>query len=322
MFDQTQNNMGFLNLYVGGTGALAAEPFQQLWQADGRALPVSRLYLDTDAPPPRLLADGLIDAFIPVRLDGDQIRAVKATPQSFSPIVEAIVQEILPMLSEEDIGHGARTTRLIAQLFWEVRRTDIAASLNRCLREFMHNRGCRKVLPVLVGSSGGGTGSSLAILLAAALQERTFRSLVLQGFPDAFLMTPTAFVVEPFYRAIAHTQKPVHLSRILANTMGFRIESAYLESMGAFKTIYHLGLANSGGAVLDSEGDVGRVLGTTLYQFQKHYSTKIKARTVDTSDTMAISGRYRGNDTPEEQRRRPMSSLGSAPTVSNGAMTP
>lgn len=319
MSERAASKTGFLNLYLGGSGALAAEPYQELRDADGRIVPAYSVLLDTDKPDPRLLEEpAAINAFVPVRLEPDQLRAVKATPQSFGSIVEDIQRTVDSLLSEEELSHGARTTRSLAQLLWEVRRNATAAALNYHLREFMHRGGCNKILPVLVGSSGGGTGSSFINLLAGALLEGAFRSLVLQGFPGGLLLTPIAFVVEPFYRTIAHADNPPHISKILSNAMAFRIESAWLETRGAFKNIYHLGLANLGGAVLDSQRDVARVLGTSVYQFEKHYETKIKPRTVDTSDTQAIFAHYRGQDTPEILHRRFTPPLAVAAPSGNG----
>lgn len=304
MSDQATSKTGFLNLYLGGSGTLAADPFKELWKADGGTVPAYAVVLDTDNPPPGLLDRGLVDGFIPVRLDADQIRAVKATPQSFGPTVEEIAREVGMLLSEEELCHGARTTRCLAQLLFEVRRGDVAAALNHHLREFMHRGGCNKILPVLVASSGGGTGSSLIILLAAALLQNEFRNLVLQSLTKGLLLTPLGFVVEPHYRAIQHAEQPDHTSKILGNAMAFRIESARIEKLGGFKNIYHLGLSNTKGAVLDSERDVARVLGTCLYQFEKHYEAKIKPRTVDTSDLQGIFGRYTGQDVLEALPKR------------------
>lgn len=118
----------------------------------------------------------------------------------------------------------------------------------------------------------------------------------MQGFPDDLLRTLNLVVVEPFYRAFANVDDPNHTARILANAMAFRIESAYLECRGCFNMICHLGLSSpGGGVVLDSAREVSRVLGTTLFQYQKYWSREIKPRRVD----RPLNAHYLGEDTPE-----------------------
>jgi hypothetical protein len=290
---------GFLNIHCGGTGMLGARPFHELRKADGEILPVQSVLVDTDTPDEHLLEEGIVDTCIPVGLTHDEIRTVKATPASFGPTVEAIVHKMAQLIDEEDFRNGARTTRCLAQLAFEVHQDVIASRLNECIRSFQHREGCDDVVPVLTGSTGGGTGSSFIILLARALREPAFRSRAFQGLTDGRVYTPTVFAVEPFYRAYAHTANPIHLAKILGNAFAYRIESEFLERQGCFKNGYHQGLSNSGGAVLDSERDVARVLGTSVYQFEKFWASHIKPRTVDTADVIALFGHYLGQDTPE-----------------------
>jgi hypothetical protein len=299
MLRKNTHKTGFLNVHCGGTGVLGAGPFHELRKADGDTLAVYSVVLDTDTPDERLLEEGIVDACIPVGLTLDEIHVVKATPASFGPTVEAIVREVALLIDEEDFRNGARTTRCLAQLAFEVHRDAVASRLNQCIRAFQHRDGCDDIVPVFTGSTGGGTGSSFIILLAHALRQTAFRSRVLQGLTDGRVYTPTAFAVEPFYRAYAHADNPIHLAKILGNAMAYRIESEFLERQGCFKNVYHQGLSNSGGAVLDSEREVARVLGTTVYQFEKYWASHIKPRTVDTADVLALFGHYLGQDTPE-----------------------
>jgi len=222
------------------------------------------------------------------------------------PIVPRIVDQVAAMLDPEEMENGARTVRACAQLPWEVRRNETADKINQCMRNFLRQSGCKKIIPIGASSSGGGTGSAFSILLAAALREPTFRSRALQGFPDGLLRTPVLFVVEPFYRAFANANDSNHISRIFANAMAFRIESEILERRGCFTSIYHLGLSGpSGGAVLDSEREVARVLGTSIYQYLKHWAGSIKPVKVN----RPLFARYSGQDTPERVHERLHSTL-------------
>lgn len=293
---QSQHETGFLVAHFGGSGAIGAPPLRELWKTDGRQFPLYQVLIDTDKANDHLREEGIVDASIPVRLDFEEIETVKATPSSYGASVPRIVEQVASMLDPEEMENGARTVRACAQLPWEVLRHSIADKLNQCIRNFLRETGCKKIIPIGASSSGGGTGSSFSILFGASLQEHGFRSRVLQGFPNGLLRTPVLFVVEPFYRAFANADDPNHTAKILANALAFRIESAHLERRACFSTIYHLGLsAPSGGAVLDSEREVARVLGTALYQFMKFWGPTIKPVKVN----RPLDGRYRGKDTPE-----------------------
>lgn len=295
------NDTGFMIWHLGGSGAIAAPPLRELSKADGSPYPLYQVLFDTDKANDHFKEEGIVDASIPIRLDYDEIQTVKATPWSFGPTVPRIVEQVAAMLDPEEMENGARTVRACAQLPWEVRRNETADKINQCIRNFLRKSGCKKIIPIGASSSGGGTGSSFSILLGAALQEPTFRSRVLQGFPDGLLRTPVLFVVEPFYRAFANADDPNHTSRILGNAMAFRIESELLERRGCFASIYHLGLSSpSGGAVLDSEREVSRVLGTAIYQYLKHWAMSIKPVKVN----RPLFARYAGQDTPERVYQR------------------
>jgi hypothetical protein len=309
---------GFFNVFAGGSGLLAAPPHHELDKADGHQVPHYNVALDTDTIDERLSKDGNVDACLPQGLERNEVTAVRASPASFGTTVKRIVHEVGGLITEEDFRNGARTVRPLAQLVFEFRRHALAASLNQCLRDFLHRGGCDCIVPVFVSSSAGGTGSTYTILLATGLQQKSFRSQMLRGLPDGLVTTPIAFIVEPFYRAYAHANDPTHTAKILGNAMAFRIESAELEKRGWFKNIYHLGLSSTGGAVLDSEREVARVLGTSLYQFEKHWAGHIKSRTVDTADVHAIFGRYRGHDTPEKMLTTPRSVRTAASVQGNG----
>ena len=194
----TKHETGFLVLHLGGSGAIGAPPLRELWEADGSQFPMWQVLIDTDKANDHYKEEGIVDASIPVRLDYDEIETVKATPGSFGPTVPRIVEQVAAMLDPEEMENGARTVRACAQLPWEVLRPRIADKLNQCIRSFLRDSGCKRIIPIGACSSGGGTGSSFGILLAAALQDSSFRSRVLQGFPNGLLRTLMLFVVEPF----------------------------------------------------------------------------------------------------------------------------
>ena len=66
------------------------------------------------------------------------------------------------------------------------------------------------------------------------------------------------------------------------------------------KYTLHIGFANRQGVILNDAVQIGRVLGTSLYEFQRSWDA-LKARLVDTVDTQALSTRgYTGKDLPED----------------------
>ena len=279
----------FLNIPLGGSGFHAAAHVRQLHEADNRPFPMRLVQIDTDpttAP--------YIDEAIPIGLDGVKIDAICANPHKFGPTVPAILEHFGDFLHPEDITHGSRTVRALTQLAFEFHRPGILRALRRVLLDLKHEGGFDHIMPVLFGSSGGGAGSALLILLALAFLNRSFRAMLTEGFHAGILHTPVAFVVEPF--AYAEKHHTLHANKILANAFALRIESAAIERRKAYKYIYHLGLANEHGTVLDQPAEIARVLGTSVYQFQRHWADAIKPRNVDTVDVHVINGQYRGED--------------------------
>lgn len=145
---------GFLNLCLGGTGALAAEPLKELWRADGRLFHQYSVLIDTDTANEHLKEEGFVEASIPVRLAYEQLQTVKATPGRFGPRVPVIIEEVAAMLDPEEMENGARTTRCLAQLLWEVRSNEIADGINRSIRDFLRRTACKRIIPFAATSSG------------------------------------------------------------------------------------------------------------------------------------------------------------------------
>jgi hypothetical protein len=148
----------------------------------------------------------------------------------------------------------------------------------------------------LFSSTGGGAGSALVILLARLLASPAYRARITRGLSPNLLDTPLAVVTEPW--ALAWRNGERHADKILANAYAFRVESALLESRQAFQYVFHQGLANEGGAVLDSEEQVSKTLGTAVFNLCAHWSY-LKARWVDSIDSAKVTDRYLGRDVPE-----------------------
>lgn len=279
----------FLNISAGGTGFRAAAYIREFHQADNRPYPMRLGQIDTDP----ITAD-YIDLNIPIGLDEVKIDAIRSNPNKYGPHVPTILEQFDEFLHPEDICNGSRTVRALTQLAFLYHRSNVLKALRRLILDLKHEGGFNHIVPVIFGSSGGGAGSALLILLALAFLEPSVQSTLTEGFPPGTLHTPIAFVVEPF--AYAEKHQTIHADKILANAFAFRIESAAIERRKAYKYICHLGLANQFGTVLDQPDEIARVLGTSIYQFERHWADTIKPRYVDTVDVHVINGRYQGDD--------------------------
>ncbi len=283
----------FLNIAVGGTGLSAAAHVHGLHQTDYLPFPTRLLQIDTDPT-----TASCIDFSVPIGFDEVKIDAIRSNPNKFSPLVSQILEHFDEFLHPEDIGHGSRTVRALTQLAFLYHKPQILKALRRLILDLKHEGGFDHIIPVIFGSSGGGAGSALLILLALALLEPSFRETLTEGFPPGTLRTPMAFVVEPF--AYSERHHTIHANKILANAFAFRIECAAIEWRKPYKYVFHLGLANQFGTVLDQPDEIARVLGTSVYQFQRHWPD-IKPRNVDTVDVHVINGHYQGEDVFHDQ---------------------
>jgi len=286
---------GFLITCMGGTGLAAAEYVRALYEADGRPFPMFLQQMDTD----RLTSDAF-DQSILIGLTDAKVNAIVSNPAVFGPIVETIVKHYAHLLNPEDVKDGSRTIRLLTQLSFIYHRTQILEKLRHALIELVHQGWVGSVIPIFISSSGGGAGSALQILLAQALAEPTFRNRLLEGQTPGLLSTPISCVVEPF--ALAMRNRNSQATMILANAMAFRMESAVLENCNAFKYVIHLGLANRAGVVLDSPDEIAKVLGTSVYLFQRNWPL-LKGQIVNGVDTNRMLRHYAGHDVPEIVKR-------------------
>lgn len=291
--DRTGPDVAFLNLALGGTARLATETFEALYQADGRPFAKHVVYIDTepaDAPH--------ADTVLPIGLGPDDIDAIKADPSAVGPVAEAMVRRYPQYLKPESIRNGSRTVRFNSQLAVEYHLDRLIHGIARCVRDLKRTAGIRLIVPVLFSSTGGGAGSALVVLLGWLFAHRHFRALITEGLSPHTVDVPVAVVTEPFSYAIRH--RPKHANKIIANAFAFRIETALLDAADAFQYVMHLGLANDGGAVLDTPEEISRALGTSAYLLCREWAY-VKARAVDTVDSAKNADRYRGLDVPERR---------------------
>lgn len=281
----------FLNLALGGTGQAAGRHIAELANADGRLFPMISASIDTDPQ-----THAYFDRNIHIGLNGDQVRTILANPESFGPHVEAIVRHYPQFLNPEDISSGARTIRPLTQLAVGYHQERLLRELRAAVMDLLHIGGFEHIHLVLHSSSGGGTGSALQVLLPMLLKEPRFASRLTEGMPPGLIQTPILFVVEPF--ALALRNDAMHADKVLGNAYALRMETTIMEQRNAFKYCFHLGLANGRGSVLHTPEEAAKVLGTAVYQLERHWPTA-KGRFVDTTDSHAITAKYTGRDIAE-----------------------
>lgn len=287
-------DVGFLTLFAGGIGLSAGGIYRQRYEADGRPFPMVAVSIDTDP----VTAD-YIDETIHFGLDGRKLDALKADPARFGVAAEAICAHLGDYLTAEDASNGSRTIRGLTQAAFSFHEKRIAIGLRKAIHRLVDSHRVKTIIPIIVGSSGGGTGSALQVLLPFKLRERAFREQVLQGCESSLLQPPICFVSDPY--ALAQVHDSAHGAKILANAFAFRIESAALEKVHGTKYVIHIGFANSKGTVLSQPSLIARVLGTSVYEWQRGWP-EIKNRLVDTADVNALSDTgYVGRDLPENR---------------------
>jgi hypothetical protein len=211
-----------------------------------------------------------------------------------------IVHDLERMLAAGDIMNGSRTTRALTQLALIFHREPLCRGLRRALTDLREQYKVSAVMPVLISSSGGGTGSAAQILLMDLLRQGEFRHRLLSGIPSDLLLPPMAFVAEPF--AFANEASYLQARKIMANALAFRLESEQMLTQRAVSYVAHVGYANDGGTVLADPELMAKVLGHAVYEIERGWG-QLKSRWVDGPDDVASMTNYGGQDSPIFERQ-------------------
>jgi hypothetical protein len=279
-----------LNICVGGVGAHAGRYIQNRYRSDGEPFPMALLQLDTD---PATSIDN-VDT-VRIQLTIRDVGAMRANPLAFGETVQTIIQEFDRLLTAGDILNGSRTTRGLTQLAFHYHRERIARALRLSLVRLRERFKVSTILPVIISSSGGGTGSASQILLMDLLRQPAFRHRVLGGVPSDLLLAPLSFVAEPF--VYAQETSIMQGRKIMANALAFRLESEAMLQQAAANYVCHIGYANAGGTVLADPELMAKVLGYGVFEIERGWP-QLKARWVDGPDDQASVANYGGQDVP------------------------
>lgn len=298
MNDLNSNQIGFLNIYIGGVGTEAGNHLHRLHAADASPYQVVSVHIDTD-PSTRSVADFSIS----LKITAQDVAAMRGNPDRFSPAAAPIIRELADLLRPGDIQNGARTVRAITQLSWIFHRPRIIRQFREAVDRLKRSRRVKHILLFMFSSSGGGTGSAGQILMMKEFSDPAFVEQLLLGYDATDVFLPgMSLVVEPF--SYARTVQAHQARKIVANAYAFRLESDWILRLARpVNFILHLGYSNHSGTVLSDPRLMGRVLGTSGYEIQRNWP-ELKARWVDGADSIAMRTFYSGQDGPERIYRR------------------
>lgn len=277
----------------GGIGSGAARVVRKLHSADDRPFPLVIHQIETDDR-----SDAQADVATSIALDEQELAVIRSNPLQFGSEVPRLLQTLKPYLEKGDPSPGARTIRPFAQLFWSYCcRNKLIDDARQALTLLAKSSRIATVLPLIVASSGGGTGSSISVLLPRALRDPEFRDHVLMGH-QLQLERPVLLVSDPY--ANARSAGKLQAWRIMANMFGFRDETEVLLHQGAVQYVYHAGLGNKQGILLDDVDAIAQSLGNSAYFFARDW-TAIKGALCDGIDNNIVAGlEYPGEDTLEK----------------------
>jgi len=280
----------FLNLLLGGVAAGAGRTFRHRHEVDGCPFLQALVQIDThpDEPCPA-------DMTYFMETSAQDMDAIIQNARLFGPEAVAIIEGMKDLLRPSDITNGARTTRCLSQLLFLFHKREVCRALRDTIADLRCKARFKRIRPVLISSSGGGTGSALQVLLMIAFASTGFRRELLLGEDDYLLLPPISFVVEPFHYARVVGDAQAH--KVLANGFAFRVETEHLMKKGIGPDyVIHLGYSNDEGTVIASADMMARTLGECVYQMERSWP-EFKKFFVDNVDANAIFSRYGGEDT-------------------------
>ena len=289
--DVSDHQTAFWNFFIGGVGTKAGTFVLNRYAMDDEPFAMTAFHLDTDPATQMDIEDRLL-----IQLTAADVRAMRANPGSFGPVATAIIHRLGRLLEAGDILNGSRTTRALTQLAILFHEDRLCRALGRSLIRLRDRHKTRLVTPVIISSSGGGTGSAAQILLMRLFRNPTFRHRLLAGIPSDLLLPPMSFVVEPF--AFAGAASLMQGRKIIANAYAFRLESEHMLRQQSVSYVTHIGYANNAGTVLADPDLMAKVLGNAVYEIERCWP-EIKARWVDGPDDVASITQYGGQDSPE-----------------------
>lgn len=285
----------YLLIGTGGAGKKSVQSAKKQHEAAGNPFQMLTVAIDTD-----ITGFQEFDSAINIAPTREAVSAMQENPERYGPACRAIAKHHPDLLDLETLGHGARTNRLITQAAYELYEGRIMKTLQQAIHSLLRKGQSRDILPVILTSFGGGTGSASSILLPSLFADPTKKSQMTLGLPPDVVVRSTAFVIDAYAHALQQ-HNDVAPNWILANIYATRTELAELEKAGmGYQYVFHLGLGNDAGAVFSTIEQVCEANGLMAWEWMANYKL-FKSRAVDGLDFYKERCRYRGDDVPETQ---------------------
>ncbi len=283
----------YLLIAAGGAGKSSVIAVKKQHQAACSPFPLKELAIDTDKT-----SFNEFDFVIDIAQTQDTVAAMVANPQRYGRACRAIVEDHPQLLDFETLGHGARTSRPITQSSFEVYEDLIKKGMREAIHSLLRQGQCRRIIPVVLASLGGGTGSAAAVLLLDIFMDPLKKSQIVIGLPPDLVARPVLFCIDAYPHALTQTND-VAPDWILANVYATRVELAEYEKRGAgYEYVFHIGLGNDSGAIFSTIEQACEINGQLCWEWMAGYA-RFKARAVDGLDFTKNTSRYLGDDIPE-----------------------
>ena len=288
---------GDIIISVGGMGYLVGAAYMK--NADPRLLPPTKsLYLDSDATAIDE-AEGLFDRTLFIGLTGSQVDTIKATPKRFGRSVEEGMTSIAEKhFKRYQAVYGSRTFRVLTLFATAYHLLTIIRTIQAMAIELTKQHNVTRIRPVFVGSTGGGCGSALIVLLSYLFSHPKTRWLLCGGLGEDIFEPIIVFAVDPFTHMHKH-QLP-HASKIGGNSAAMHTECdmlqhAFCKERSVFNAILHFAFQSSEGVVMSDVEDISRKVSNALIQNQC-LSMELASRGTDLFEFRKMDEKYNGDD--------------------------
>lgn len=286
----TVNNTNYVVIGLGGSGCLALDPFNRQAALDGNPFKCVSGAIDTEDSN---FHDMDVDLTLNIGLRPQQIDDIIANPELIGPITQIVVDKHIERLLTLKSENGSCTTPLLTAVAAEYHSKKIVEMLQRIVEKAALT-GAKRLLFVMVSSTGGGAGRALLSCISQLFADPKSDWRLREGF--GHLQIDLVHVVaDPFgyTNAIPSSQA----DNLLSNVLGSRYEIAELEKSKIVKFVYRIGKANSNGVVLDTRDKVINALGDAVYALLTHWPD-LTTQYANSVDQMRDYN-YNGSDTPE-----------------------
>lgn len=280
---------------AGGLGGLSAANVRAINRQAGSPLRLQTVSIDTDA---QELAD--CDQRISLAPTSAEVDVLRRNAVAFGSRMERAIDRLGPMFSPGQAGVGARTTRLLGQVFVWAFYPRIVAGLQQAVRQLETLAGAAsKIRVTIIASTGGGMGSSSGPILAANFARRSLREKLLPAGDISRFQTPELVAIEPYCHLVSGDRQ-AKLDKLQANMAAYDQETELLARAALVERVWHVAYTNHHGIKLDTKEKAALAAASLTFDLLRLGGT-IAGRLTDDPDTGREA--YRGVDLRRPSRR-------------------